>query len=338
MKKKKKAQTGDQAADPWISAVMLHALFILTSAGLALDLIFRQAGGVSLCPTEACQLVGEYVRIGEAGLVFMGLVFFLGLWLIYFFARRYNRAWLWGAMTLILMGALAFDGSLLGFQFAVIQEQCQLCIAVGIALLLLLILYALVRGKAFIFLAGMVVWLGGGAAGAMLEQPANSSPANYRLQDIQVLRWSGPEPEDWPRFYFFFSLHCPHCSEVLIHLALEEEAPKHYIWNFIPLDTDPGDLKKIAALRAMENLDDANPFFEILRMEQYPGVPDIEVPRDLEEQIEKARNFFRARGFRGVPLTIIEQSPGVKITLTGAENALGFLRQQGILSGTEPDD
>ncbi len=336
MKKKKKEQTEVQAADSKISAIMLHALFILASMGLALDLIFRQAGGISLCPTEACQLAGEYVRIGEAGLVFTGLVFFLGLWLIYFLARRYNRAWLWGAMTLILMGALAFDGSLLGFQFAFIQEHCQLCVAVGIALLLVLILYALVRGKAFIFLAGMAVWLGGGAAGAMLEQPANSSPANYRLQDIQVLRWSGPEPEDWPRIYFFFSLHCPHCSEVLIHLALEEEAPKRYVWNFIPLDTNPGDLKKIAALQAMD-LDDANPFYEILRMEQYPGVPEVEVPRGLEEQIEKARNFFRARGFRGVPLTIVEQSPGVKITLTGAENAIGFLRQQEILSRDGPD-
>lgn len=332
--RKKKHEQGKLQGPAW-SSVLLHALLIITALGLVLDLVFRNVLGTSLCPTEACAIVGDYVRIGESNLVFTGLVFFLVLWLVYFLARRFNRTWLWGSATLLLMGGLAFDGGLMGFQFAVVQQSCDLCIAVAAALLLALVLFAVVRRQAFLVLLGLAVWLGGGAVGAMIDQPSQPSSSaagvNHRLEDIEVIRWSGPDADQWPRFYFFFSLHCPHCSEVLIRLALEEETPGRFTWDFVPLDTDPKDLQRIAALQAMD-LKDKNPFYEILLMEQTRGVPEAEVPESLKKAIHEARAYFQTRGFRGVPVTVVQQGPGEKTVLVGADNALRFFYREGIVS------
>ncbi len=332
MKKKKKQST--EAARPenyaW-SAPLLHAALLLAALGLGLDLIVRGTMGVSICPTEACHIVGEYVRIGESNLVLMGFVFLLILWLVYFFARRYNRAWLWGLATILIMGALSFDGSLMGFQFLVIQEPCLLCIIVACCLFLILALFALVRKKAFLFILGLAVWIAGGAAGGILHPPATSAENSPDLEDTGAIQWSHPGAKDWPRFHFFFSLHCPHCTEILLHLAQEGAEPLDYTWQFIPLDTDPEDLKKIAALQQMD-LSDKNPFYEILLMEQHPQTPDVEIPAHLQEIIHQARFYFQAQGFRGVPITIVQKGPDEKKVLTGAAEAMQYFRDKGIIS------
>ncbi len=331
---KKKKQQSTEAVSPessaW-SAPLLHAALLLAALGLGLDLIVRRTMGVSICPTEGCLIVGEYVRIGEENLVLLGFVFLLVLWLAYFFARRYNRAWLWGLATVMLMGALSFDGSLMGFQFLVIQEPCLLCIIVACSLFLILALFALVRKKAFLFLLGLCVWIAGGAAGSILQPPATTATDRPDLENTAVIQWSHTGAQDWPRFHFFFSMHCPLCTEIMLHLAQEGSEPLDYTWNFIPLDTEPDDLKKIAALKKMD-LSDKNPFYEILLMEQYPGTPDVEIPGHLQELILQARFYFQVQGFRGVPVTIVQKGPDEKKVLTGAQEAMQYFRDKGILS------
>jgi len=80
------------------------------------------------------------------------------------------------------------------------------------------------------------------------------------------------------------------------------------------------------------DLKDKNPFYEILLMEQTRGAPELEVPESLKNAIHEARAYFQARGFRGVPVTVVQQGPGEKTVLVGADNALRFFYREGIVS------
>ncbi|WP_028573812.1 hypothetical protein [Desulfonatronovibrio hydrogenovorans] len=307
---------------------LLHGVLLLAIAGLGLDLYLRISSGASLCPTQACAIVGDYVRLGETALVSLGLAFFALLWGVYFFASRYESKWLWVIATLLLLGALAFDGGLLGFQFFSIQENCLLCIAVGAGLILALILVALVRKKLSVLILGLAVWAGGGLAGAMITIP-DRAPF---LEQLSSITWSGPEAGEWPRFHYFFSLHCPHCTEVLLNLAVNE--PREYVWNLYPLDTADPDLKKISWVMD-QDLEQVNLFLEIVRLEQSGTVPDTQIRDGLEHKVEQARAFFRGSGFRGVPLMIVDEGPGKRVVLTGGSGIINYLLEQGVLAGGE---
>ncbi len=307
-----------------ISSLALHVLLILAVLGLGADMALKMTTGGGICPTESCEIVGDYIRISELGLVSLGLVFFILLWGVYFFASRYDKKPLWTGVLLLILGALAFDGAILGFQFFSIKEQCHLCIGVGAALLLVLLLFALNRRKAGILILGLGVWIGGGVAGAMISIP-DRAPLLERMSGIT---WSGQQASEWPRFYYFFSLHCPHCTDVLVNLAVNE--PKDYSWTLFPLDTSPADLKKIAWVMDL-NARDYNIFYEIVRLEQSRQVPEIEVPEDLVQQIHMIRSYFRANGFSGVPLMIVDESSSRRLILTGGSTILDYLYAQGIL-------
>lgn len=307
-----------------ISTVFLHAALVLTMAGLAWDVYLRVTTGGGICPTEACVIVGDYIRISELNLVLLGLAFFAVLWGVFFFASRYGHNWLWGLMSLLLLGALSFDGAILGFQYFSIKEQCHLCFGVGAALLTVLVFFALVRRKVIIFTLGLTVWIGGAVGGSVLHIPDRAQ----QLEELTGITWSGPEAEQWPRFHYFFSLHCPHCTDVLIQLAGNE--PGDYHWNLLPLDNSPADLRKIAWVMALD-MEEVNAFYEIVRIEQSWTVPDIEIPEELVYNIGQIRSYFREGGFRGVPLMIVDEGPGRRLTITGGAGIINYLQDQGIL-------
>jgi hypothetical protein len=310
----------------WISinTAFLHAALLLTVAGLAWDIYLRVTTGGGICPTEACVIVGDYIRISELNLVLLGLAFFAVLWGVFFFASRYSHKWLWGLMSLLLLGALSFDGAILGFQYFSIKEQCHLCFGVGAALLVILMLLALVRKKVIILTLGLTVWLGGAVGGAILNIP-DKAP---QLEELAGITLSDPEAQQWPRFHYFFSLHCPHCTDVLINLAVNE--PRGYKWNLLPLDTAPPDLRKIAWVMDLD-MKEANVFYEIVRLEQSWEIPDIEVPEDLVHNIGQIRAYFRESGFRGVPLMIVDENPGRRLIITGGAGIISYLEDQGII-------
>ena len=306
------------------SFVFLHIVLILAVMGLGLDIYLRRTTGGSICPTEACAIVGDYIRISELNLVVFGLAFFVLLWGVFFFASRYEKKWLWTGMFMLMLGALAFDGAILGFQYFSIQESCHLCFGVGAALLVVLLLFALVRRKLAILVLGLAVWIGGGIGGAMINIPDRAP----QLEQMSGIAWKGPEVKEFPRFYYFFSLHCPHCTDVLVNLAIND--PRDYSWTLFPLDTSPADLKKIAWARDLD-MKEENVFYEMVRMEQSRQVPDVEVPDDLSENILKIRAYFRASGFRGVPLMIVDKSPGKRIIITGGTDIINYLYDLGVL-------
>ena len=306
------------------STILLHVVMGIILIGLGLDIYLRVSTGGSICPTEACAIVGDYVKISELNLVALGLTFFALFWGVYFFASRYDKKWLWSGALLLILGALAFDGAILGFQYFTIQQECHLCFGVGAALLLVLLLFAMVRKDVIVLMLGICVWLGGAAGGSILNIPDRAP----QLEQLRGITWSGPEAGQWPRFYYFFSLHCPHCTTVLVNLAQNE--PRDYNWTLLPLDTSPGDLRKIA--RAMEtDMQEKNIFQEIVRLEQSRVPPDVEVPENLTGKIEQVRAYFRGNRFSGVPLMIVDERPGRRLILTGGSDILGYLYDQGVI-------
>lgn len=308
------------------SRFALHAVLVAAVAGLGLDVYLKTSSGASICPTQACSIVSDYVRISDQLLVSAGLVFFALLWGVFFFASRYDRKWMWTICSMLIFGALAFDGGLLGFQFFSIRENCHLCIGVGVALIISLILYAMVRKKMAIMLLGLCVWIGGASAGAMINIP-DRTPL---LEQLKPITWSGPEAAQWPRFHYFFSLHCPHCTEVMINLAMNN--PENHVWNLYPLDTAHADLRKITSIRDKSQDRETNLFYEIVRLEQSFQVPEVKVSKGLSEEIGLTRDFFRGSGFRGVPLMIVDEGQGRRVILTGGGNIISYLYEREILS------
>jgi hypothetical protein len=304
---------------------LVLCVFALT---LSVDVYLQTTRHASLCTTTSCQVVGEYVRFGELMLVKAGAIFFWVLWLLVFFAGRYDKKWLWGLVTLILMGALAFDGGLLGFQFMVLREHCQLCIGVGVALFVLVGLFAWVRKSWLILLLGLSVWTGGFAANSLLKF-STELPA---LSETSFLSWpesrTGVSERLIPRYHFFFSLHCGHCSTVIANLAVNKTDQAD--WFFHIMDSRDEDLMRLSQILSA-NMTAENPFLQILHWESEETVPEISIPDSLREDVEQAQTYFSQSKFRGVPMLIVDERPGVRLILSGASKIVGYLRQQGVI-------
>ncbi|HKK32616.1 MAG TPA: hypothetical protein VJ934_03550, partial [Desulfomicrobiaceae bacterium] len=239
-------------------------------------------------------------------------------WLLLFFAHRYDKKWLWGSITLLLFGAMAFDGALLGFQFVGLKENCLICIGVGLALFITLFLLARIQNSKLLALLGIAIWCGGFAANSVLNFSSKTPP----LEECSVYSWGGEEGKKGPEMYFIFSLHCSHCSEVMANLAVN--LPKQVRWHFVTTDGREQDLQRLAHVLAAENLE-KNPFLEVLRIEAEEEVTPIEVPQGLEETIARARTYFVNNGFTGIPVLIARESARRQVTVRGANGIMEYL-------------
>ena len=311
-----------------IRDLVLGAVILLCAVGLSLDYVLQAQGAGSLCGTQACEVVGRYVRIGEIGLLLFGSLFFWLLFGIFFFACRYERPVLWGVAVLALIGALAFDGALLGYQFVGLGLMCWLCVAVAAGLFLVLVATAWRRASWLLLLGGIVVWCGAFAANSLLQ----FTPDMPSLQKTAFLEQSFESEQDGPQYYFFFSLNCSHCSEVLFNLA--RVAPISGTWHFAAVNRDPASRAKLAwaaEANSSEGADRGNAFLRILKAKktQISGSPSI--PEKVRQATRKAGNYFRARDFRGVPVLVVLKENGVRISLTGVEHISRYLWEQGVV-------
>ncbi len=306
--------------------VVLLAVIFLAAAGLSVEAWMQLYAGRSLCSTSACEVVGEFVRIGEAGLVVTGAVFFWLVWAVVFFARRYPQPWLWGSATLLVCGALAFDGGLLGYQFMGLGEQCLLCLAVGLSLGLVTALLARVRGSWLLLFLGLAVWTGGFAANSVLRIDPDSPP----VAETAFLESAGDASKAPLRLHLFFSLHCGHCSELAANLAVNQAWQKAY-WTLSATDSAERDLRRLAAIQRDGDAA-SNPFVSILRVESQKEVPKGPVPEAIRRATHKTQVFFRHRRWRGVPVLLAQEGLGKKVVLTGKEHIMRYLARQDILT------
>lgn len=299
---------------------------VLGALGLSLELVLQYLQQGGLCPSTDCAVAGQAVRFGEQGLVLAGATFFWILFLLCFLAKRKGQNSLWQLIFLLLLGALAFDGALLSYQLLELELTCWLCIAVALALLGSLGFFSLVRRTILVFCLGLAVWVGAGAANAVLVFPGES-PA---VEETWVLSQEAPqEQEEEIKLYLFFSLNCPHCMEVMVNLA--EQASGRASWYLCSLDQGQASLQRLAFARSKEQ-DAFRSILEAKQLEDGEALKGQEVSKELEERVQKARDFFQARGLRGVPVLLAQQGSSKEVLSIGASEIAKYLWEQGLIS------
>jgi len=319
---------------PPLAQLALLVVTFAAAAFLSLEVWMQAVRHTSLCTTTGCAVVGEYIRFGEGNLLKFGAAFFWLLWLVAFFAGRYPKAWIWGGFGLLVAGALAFDGTLLGFQFVALREFCLICAITGGLLGLTVAAAAWVRRSIGVLVLGLAAWSGGFAGSAVLDFQVQP-PA---LQDTVFVSWGDTQNATAPRHVLFFSFHCGHCSKVLANLAINVE---HLTgaWYLAPLDGREEDFYRMVAVQKVlaEKTEDGkpeNPFVAVLRQESMEHPAPVAVPESLRQTVRNARSYFKTKGFDGVPVLVVWQGPGRELILRGETAIFRYLRDQGWLERT----
>ena len=304
---------------------LLKTVTLVSAAALTGDYFLKVMDQGGLCSTDACRLAAEHLRIPEIVLIMAGAYFFWGLWLFMFFGDRYQRPILWILVTLGLWGGLAFDGALLGYQLVGLGEPCQLCTGVGAALMVVLVCTAWSRRSWFILCVGLIVFASGFAANSLLT---------FRTQPPKLQETAfGTQPSDSEtrgrQFYFFFSFHCGHCRNVMQNVGYQPSAWKAD-WHLSCVDTREKDLQKVAyALDQTQGNESL--ILKILEIEQRANIPDVQVPDEIRTHAEKAENYLRHMGYRGVPLLVAVEGPGRKTFVSGGVAIARYLYSQGLI-------
>jgi len=303
----------------WVLCLVL----LLAGATLSVDRLVEMSTGSGMCTTSGCEVVKGYVRFGRDWLVLFGAGFFWLLFVLSVFAVSFGRDWLWHLVVLILLGAMAFDGGLLGYQFMGLRVMCWLCLGVGLALVLSLASLAWVRRSWLILALGAAVWAGGFAANSVL----NVTRDTPSLADTAFVSKEAEKEPPQGDFTLFFSLHCGHCTQLMANIALNE--PWSVNWHLSSIDTGEEDLMKLA--HAVRNQNGTEPFVRVLEVKAEDEVQPVEVPEKVIEAARNAQTFFTNRGYEGVPMLIAREGPGREVTLVGTQSIAQYLWERGLL-------
>lgn len=299
---------------------------------LGIEVYFRLFKNKSLCTTESCAIVGDYVRIGEINLIILGLIFLsiLGFLLFFYNIFKDKNKWIIYFLYLLFGVGIAADSVLFGFQIVLLKEFCQICFIFAGVLLLSLLAFGLSQKKYLFLISSISVYLVVIGSFFLLDLPKKQVDLPPTLQDLKSIYWAKKDAPAFPKAYLFMSFHCEHCSKVLANLAVNSKAA-NMRWHIFPLDSKEADLKKLYyLLNSKDTL--ANPFLEILKVES--GEVDIsqqKVEPKLLEQVRDTQKYFINQGFQGVPVLILEEGPGKKVILTGSNTIIEYLKEKGFL-------
>jgi hypothetical protein len=298
-------------------------LTTLAASLLSLDYWLQRTGLAGLCPTDGCELVGTFVKSGEITMIGLGAIFFLILTGLLVLGRWTNKPWLWVLTSIVLTAGLAFNGGILGFQHFGIQEFCALCYGVVAALFLILAAFGWMRRSLIAVVMGVAVWSAAFASQALFLFP-------QKTPDLQqtVLTTFQADQLHGPQLYYFFSLHCPFCTQILASLATHP--PQSGDWHLIPLDTQPDDQRRLAAWLDHPRIA-TNPFRAFLDVKQSPP-PDVPIQSRIKDAAHKGVIFLRNSGYYGVPLLIVQETPSKRVVLQGREPILNYLLEKRLIS------
>ncbi len=299
----------------------LKLVLFLSACILSVDvwLSYLQISGI--CTASSCRAVKEYVRFGESFLVLVGSIFFWITWIIVFFVFRYQLKMLWYIVLLLLLGALSFDGGLLGYQIIGVGVNCWLCLGIGAALFVSMVLFSWINRSILILVLGITVWMGGFAANSVLKMHPNIP----ELKETAFIHQSFKNKLSSTEFYLFFSLHCFHCSELFYNLAINQ--PLKGDWYLCCLDSRKKDLERLSSIIEKTTVKD-NPFKHILLMKrQSSEAKSRSVSKELKTHVQKASAFFSSRGYTGIPTLIVKEKIGRELVLHGNKNIVEYLRK-----------
>ncbi len=294
----------------------LSAIFLSVESLLSIK-------GESLCKTEACGIVGKFLIFDEAVLVVGGAFFFWCLFLLLFFSYRYPKQ-IGGWPLLFLFPALAFDGSLIGFQFFTINQQCALCIGVAISLLCITACYTWSLKKLILLTCSVLIWIGSFTTHIVLDTPGQTGSyhelAFFEYSPKKINR----QTED--RVTLFFSMNCSGCQKVLSQLASIN--PQQDIFSFIVVDQDLPSLKKIQTFRNEMKQKSTNPFSLLASIKNSEeNMANVFFP-DLRKKSKKAITLLNSLSIEKIPTLIIETSKSRSEFVTGAQQIKDYLNKR----------
>ena len=309
-----------------LSRESIFAALLGMSAGvLSIEFWLQFQMGSSLCQTSACQAVAEFVRIGEPALVLFGSGFFWLLFVLALIGMVTSAKWIWTLIGVALFGALAFDGALIGYQFVGLGQKCYLCLAVGIALGLFLLLHSLVQRSWVVPLIGLAVFASGFTANSILK----IQPDAPRLAETAFVTIPAKTENPSLKMHLFFSFHCSHCFKVLADLSVNE--PWQAEWSLSTYDQAPQDLYRMAEVRSrIEGAD--NPFKVVVDVEKMEEVDSVPVDDSLRETVKMAEAYFHNAGFKGVPTLVAKEGPGRRVISVGRGNIMRYLVSRGLVT------
>lgn len=287
----------------------------------------REAGG--LCSTSSCELVATQLRIAEIYLIMGGAAFFWLMWLLVFFAGRYQKSWLWSLVCIGLYGALAFDGGLLGYQFVGMRLACLICAGVGAVLLGCLVLAAWSRKSFVLLLVGFSVFAAAFTANSLLRFQPEKAP---RLEETAFAHQLATKEQKQPQMYLFFSLHCGHCSSVLKNIGFQPSTWE-VDWHLSCVDTEEEDLQKLAFALSQTG-SKGSIFLNLLEVKHNQELPEgpVPVPDELKEQAHGAKTYLSHMGYAGIPTLVALEGPGRKVVLSGVGNIARYLWEKRLIS------
>lgn len=298
-----------------ITISVIAAILLSIESYLALQ-------GSSLCKTTACSIVANYLKIQEGHLVAGGAAFFWLLSLVFYFSYRYSK--LTQIVPLIVLTtALAFDGSLLGYQVFTIGKYCLLCHLVAYTILITAFLWSLSLRNFKISACLLCCWLGGFSSQAVIQVPLPSDTG----QKMILLETGNPATakiKEQPTVTLFFSMHCPHCMELISSIESMDMAP--FNWKFANIDQDEESLQKLAIFVEQAKIEE-NVFSLLLSLKN--SAPHSsnrkKTLKHIREKNKHTLSFLANLGIRGIPVVFIEKTDRSKLIVQGKKQSLTHL-------------
>ncbi len=291
---------------------------------LILDVYLTTHGREGLCSSSGCKVASSLINIRESFLILTGAALYLILFLLFFFQLRYPaKKILYHIPWLLLLGAISFDGVLIGFLIKT-KTLCYLCLSMGASLFFVLALYSVYQKKILSFFLGIVIWTCSFSAIYLLKTQSVRIPPMVEGRMIHIFPTNGLKF----RANLFISLHCIHCYHVLYNLAHLKRSHK-VEWNIYFLAKSREDKLKIAHM-LMDKEIKKYPFRVILKYRNMEKISPIPVPSYIDKRLKATQKFFMARGFEGVPV-LIATTPSVEISIVGVTEIAKFLLQEKVV-------
>ncbi len=300
-------------------------IFLITSLSSLIYYIFYTAGK-PLCHTKGCIIVGDYLKINEWILYLFFTIFcWINFLLLIITYRKSDEHNIYKKLLVIsLLSALAFDGSILGYQIWLIKTICWSCIGVAFALFIMLFSLIWLNISFDKILIGMLIWILPFVSHSILKPKVFT----VKLKDA-VLYTQKPKEYKKPfKIYLFFSLKCYHCTHLICDLSKQDEYKAEF--NLCCLSRDKESLKILTYF--VKNISkDKNPFKLLCRsVKEKNKLNDQKIDKFVEEKTKMAVLYFKTRSFRGVPLMIVK-GRDAEVILMGRDKILYYLIANKIL-------
>lgn len=313
----------------WVHTCSIFGYFAALILGIEL---LMQSRGSSFCKTVTCDIVGDYTRFGETFILGAGMLFFLLLSTGMLVASRYAKLRrLSAVITLVLLGGIALEGVLLGFQMFSLQSICLICIGTFAALFLLLTLWSFAVADSKVLLVGIVVCVASIVGMYILNPDPGLSRNEIALAPVfRQIGFNDPTIQK-RRLTLITSMTCPHCKTVVQQMSLHQEAIAQDLLAFAFVGVNEESLHSAGLFAAnAERTDSPLKLLSVIKNSQVAGsmglvLPDKQLIETVRQKNQRTSQFLQLMGLTGVPVLIArEDSEHIRI-FVGDEAILQYL-------------